>query len=211
MKQMHSNHAGRKTHRLGESVIPQSILTGYQVIMPMAQMNSVFRPFRLVPVLLLQVEFMPVLEDTPTGGPLPKNHQQQHGQEEWLIFTGSCGALTSISPPDITYWRSSKNDNLWQGVNGINNPCPAGFRLPTAAEWDEELQSWSSDNAAGAFASPLKLPMAGDRGSSDGLPFLAGTAGYYWSATTGYGSLISNWLILSRPVTRLEKPMNEKP
>ena len=39
--------------------------------------------------------------------------------------------LTSASPHD---WRSTQNDNLWQGVNGINNPCPAGFRVPTEAE-----------------------------------------------------------------------------
>ncbi len=91
--------------------------------------------------------------------------------------------LTPKSPTTILDWRSTKNDNLWQGVNGINNPCPAGFRLPTAAEWDAERQSWSSNNAAGAFTSPLKLPMAGDRGRSDGLPFWVGTAGYYWSGT----------------------------
>ena len=28
-------------------------------------------------------------------------------------------------------WRIPQNNNLWQGVNGINNPCPTGFRLPT--------------------------------------------------------------------------------
>lgn len=46
--------------------------------------------------------------------------------------------LTSISPYD---WRSPANDNLWQGVNGINNPCPNGYRLPTLAEFDSERLS----------------------------------------------------------------------
>jgi uncharacterized protein (TIGR02145 family) len=80
-------------------------------------------------------------------------------------------------------WRSPQNDNLWQGVSGINNPCPSGYRLPTEAEWEAERASWSSNNAAGAFASPLKLPLAGYRGNSDGSLISVGTVGYYWSST----------------------------
>ena len=30
--------------------------------------------------------------------------------------------------------NSGQNDNLWQGVNGVNNLCPSGFRLPTSTE-----------------------------------------------------------------------------
>lgn len=33
-------------------------------------------------------------------------------------------------------WRSSHNNNLWQGLNGTNNPCPSGYRIATASEWD---------------------------------------------------------------------------
>ena len=32
-------------------------------------------------------------------------------------------------------WRSTQNDNLWQGLNGENNICPPGYRLPTEDEW----------------------------------------------------------------------------
>ena len=35
-------------------------------------------------------------------------------------------------------WLKPQNSNLWQGVNGINNPCPIGFRIPTKTEWEEE-------------------------------------------------------------------------
>ena len=81
-------------------------------------------------------------------------------------------------------WRSPQNTSLWQGVNGVNNPCPSGFRLPAEAEWEAELSSWASQNAAaGAFASPLKLPMAGVRSFQDGTISNVGTTGGYWSST----------------------------
>ncbi|MDG1516992.1 MAG: hypothetical protein P8Q42_03105, partial [Flavobacteriales bacterium] len=31
-------------------------------------------------------------------------------------------------------WLTTQNDNLWQGVDGTNNPCPGGYRLPTETE-----------------------------------------------------------------------------
>ena len=80
-------------------------------------------------------------------------------------------------------WRNPQNDNLWQGVSGTNNPCPSGYRLPTAAEWEAERTSWSTNNAAGAFGSPLKLPLAGGRNGSSGSLNLVGSPGRYWSST----------------------------
>ena len=79
-------------------------------------------------------------------------------------------------------WRVPQNDNLWQGESGINNPCPAGFRLPTYTELETERLSWASNNSAGAFASPLKLVAASCRGG-DGTVYIAGCGGRYWSST----------------------------
>jgi len=79
-------------------------------------------------------------------------------------------------------WRSPQNNNLWQGVNGINNPCPVGYRIPTKNEWDEEQQSWSTNNNIGAFNSILKLPTAGYRYVVDGSHTGVGQ-GAYWSTT----------------------------
>jgi len=80
-------------------------------------------------------------------------------------------------------WRSPQKDNLWQGVNGINNPCPNGFRIPTKAEWEAERASWSSNDSTGAFASPLKLPVAGNRYYINGSISYVGSYGFYWSGT----------------------------
>jgi len=87
-------------------------------------------------------------------------------------------------------WRSEHNNNLWQGLNGVNNPCPSGYRLPTRPEWTAEGFSWNTSDAAGAFNSPLKLVKAGGRNGwiTDEL-FDVGTVGYYWSSTVAPSSL----------------------
>ena len=86
--------------------------------------------------------------------------------------------LTHNSPYD---WRSPQNRGLWSGVNGINNPCPAGYRLPTEAEFIAEINSdWSSTRP---FSSPLKMPKAGLRSYSRGSLSGVGSVGFYWSST----------------------------
>ncbi len=84
-------------------------------------------------------------------------------------------------------WRSTANDNLWQGVAGANNPCPSGYRIPTKAEWDAEIATWATKDKAGAIGSILKLPAAGSRGgdATNGTTTIsyAGDRGFYWSST----------------------------
>ncbi|MBN2777280.1 MAG: hypothetical protein JXR36_06545 [Bacteroidales bacterium] len=80
-------------------------------------------------------------------------------------------------------WYSTGNDNLWQGVNGKNNPCPSGYRIPTITEWEAERQTWTSDNSNGAFASPLKLSLPGYRSYYDASYSNIGSLGYYWAST----------------------------
>jgi hypothetical protein len=119
------------------------------------------------------------------------------------ITSPTTATLSSIDQPahgDFIYnsggdlnWRSPQNDNLWQGVNGVNNPCPSGYRLPTFAELEAELLSWSQNNSVGAFASPLKLPVAGDRDFSSGGFQSANVIGFYWSSAVN--STFSNYLV----------------
>lgn len=82
-------------------------------------------------------------------------------------------------------WQRPQNDSLWQGVDGINNPCPTGYRLPTKIEWEEEVESWNSKDSEGAFGSVLKLTMAGERNFHSGLLNYSHIGGYYWSSTYG--------------------------
>ncbi len=84
----------------------------------------------------------------------------------------------SNSPSD---WRVPQNDNLWQGASGVNKPCPSGYRVPTEAELNAERLSWNTNDATGAFGSPLKFPVAGHRNSFGELD-LVGARGYYWSS-----------------------------
>ena len=128
-------------------------------------------------------------------------YQWGRGTDGHQIRTSATTAtLSSIDQPahgnfilaaSVPYdWRSPQNTNLWQGVNGINNPCPSGYRIPTEAELDAERLSWSVNTSVGAFASVLKLPVAGRRAFSNGSLSYVGTGGYYWSSTvsTTYSS-----------------------
>ncbi len=118
-------------------------------------------------------------------------HQTRTSPVWALLSSGdSPGHNFFITPASTPYdWRSPQNNNLWQGIIGTNNPCPSGWRLPTEAEWDTERLSWSNNNAAGAFASPLKLPVAGSRDYTNGSLYNVGHSGYYWSSTiTGVAS-----------------------
>jgi hypothetical protein len=99
--------------------------------------------------------------------------------------------ITTSSVPND--WQSPQNTNLWQGVNGINNPCPSGYRVPTSTEINAERLSWSSNDGVGAFASPLKIPRAGQRSghpSAGCAVGLVGCCGALWTSTVSGTSSI---------------------
>jgi uncharacterized protein (TIGR02145 family) len=93
--------------------------------------------------------------------------------------------LLNMSPYD---WRSPQNDNLWQGANGINNPCPNGYRLPTQTELQAERSSWteapinSTSSSSGAYNSPLRLIRSGHRSYDEGSLINNGIHGRYWTS-----------------------------
>jgi len=84
-------------------------------------------------------------------------------------------------------WLSTNYDGLWQGVNGINNPCPSGFRVPSRLEWNAETSAFSGSVSA-AYNSFLKLTPGGRRinATTPTLEYF-NTEGYYWTSTTVVG------------------------
>ena len=83
---------------------------------------------------------------------------------------------------NITEWQTTRNTNLWSGVNGIDNPCPSGWRLPTKSEWETLLStSPAITNKGTAFSNPIKLPEQMGRDRNDGAIKLNNTNNLYWS------------------------------
>lgn len=110
------------------------------------------------------------------------------GNSNFIVGTTTSGTNK------IYDWSKSINVNLWQGVNGKNNVCPTGFRLPTIEEWEKEIKTWSSLDIDGSFKSELKLIGAGGRNSA-GLIYES-NSNPYWSSTAEIGTGVNKEEIL---------------
>ena len=118
-------------------------------------------------------------------GRLDDGHQKRNsGTTTTQSSTDDPGHSNFIKNPPSPYdWRNPQNDNLWQGVSGINNPCPQGWRLPTSQEWDNERLKFPTNDMYGAYNSVLKLTVGGYRLLSDGSLLYVGSYGFYWSSS----------------------------
>ena len=82
-------------------------------------------------------------------------------------------------------WRWPQNNSLWQGVNGINNPCPVGWRIPTSPEWGALISSENIVDITSAYNSSLKIAATGYRSRTSGSMAGTGYSVWHWSSTVG--------------------------
>lgn len=88
----------------------------------------------------------------------------------------------------------------WQdGVKGLNDPCPTGFRIPSATELqgvsNNNTKSPTSTGSGGMWLGPyLFLPISGARFIGNGA--IGGTSGLYWTTTLSTNGLFAKAFIL---------------
>jgi uncharacterized protein (TIGR02145 family) len=102
--------------------------------------------------------------------------------------------INSVYPNDwVSSPAASGVDTLW--ATASQGPCPAGYHVPTNAEWNTadtaalgsqagtngtNTTGW--DNNVETFESALKLPSAGLRYGINGFLYHQGTNSFYWSS-----------------------------
>jgi uncharacterized protein (TIGR02145 family) len=120
---------------------------------------------------------------------------------------------------------TTANGNWTPGAKGLQDPCPAGYRVPSSAEWtavntnntvsrtgtfDANTTEFGSALHYGPNSSTklLTLPAAGYRSTSGALG-LRGTAGLYWSSTENVSSAYYFYFYISgvSPAASNSRPM----
>jgi hypothetical protein len=102
-----------------------------------------------------------------------------NGTTDTSSLTNIPGHSLFITSETVYDWIENTNNDLWQGVKGANNPCPTGYRIPTALEFREEIK------AGGYTENTLKFAGSGWRKHQDGKyeRFISSDVGPYYTST----------------------------
>lgn len=90
------------------------------------------------------------------------------------FYTSPNGTWTSFGNI-FRLWRIKDPNNP---IDGLNNPCPSGFRVPRAIELMAETNRFTAQTVQGAFDSFLKISSGGSRNPTTGVVSRGGDALY---------------------------------
>jgi len=74
-------------------------------------------------------------------GRCPDGHELINWTTSTPIYSSTTTLSATDTPSDAKFiygstdWRTTPNDALWNGVNGVNNPCPPGYKVPSETQW----------------------------------------------------------------------------
>jgi uncharacterized protein (TIGR02145 family) len=119
---------------------------------------------------------------TITGGPSLLNPSH--------ISAGNSNFIKGTTASTKWWGSGGLNTNTWNGTTATStngkDPCAAlgaGWRMPTAADWQNLMSHEDLEGTLAAYQSSLKLPATGFRHTYDGFVFKNGDNGNYWSGT----------------------------
>jgi uncharacterized protein (TIGR02145 family) len=111
------------------------------------------------------------------------------------IPSGNPNFITATSASNSWWGIGGLATDTWSGSSATStngkDPCVAlgaGWRLPTAADWQNVKNYEDLDGVMAAFMSNLKLPGGGFRDSYGGFVFMNGDNSNYWSSTAAGNS-----------------------
>jgi hypothetical protein len=126
-------------------------------------------------------------------------HQLQNSST--IVGNSSLQIPSQITPGNPSFIKNQILSLTWWGVSGLStdtwsgntptstngkNPCAvlgAGWRMPTASEWQNVINHEGISDTYTAFQSNLKLPAGGVRFFNNGTVHVNGDIGYFWTST----------------------------